>query len=88
MLSLWNQLPSLTRLQLSYLILVDLFEIACLCGQSVGWMLSALPALIAGDLVGLIMLVCSRDWYGLWYWHGPWYSLKHEIGLGLFLALP
>ncbi|ROW06864.1 hypothetical protein VMCG_04109 [Cytospora schulzeri] len=75
-------------LKLLYLILVDLFEIACLCGQSRGWSLSPLVVVIAGDIIGLIMLVCSRDWYGLWYWHGPWYSLKHEIGLGLFLALP
>lgn len=78
----------LTLLKLLYLIFVDLVEIACLCGQGRGWSLSPLPVLIAGDAVGLIMLVCSRDWYGPWYWHGPWYNLKHEIGLGLFLALP
>ncbi|ROW17305.1 hypothetical protein VPNG_01382 [Cytospora leucostoma] len=73
---------------LLYLILVDLFEIVCLCGQSRDWPISALPTLLAGDLIGLVMLLFSRDWYGLWYWHGPWYALKHEIGLGLFLALP
>ncbi|KAH8742359.1 hypothetical protein F5883DRAFT_74925, partial [Diaporthe sp. PMI_573] len=73
---------------LVYLILVDLIEIVCLCGQPRGWFISALPMLIAGDAIGAIVLVCSRDWYGLWYWHGPWYTMQHQIGSGLFFALP
>ncbi|KAG8164121.1 hypothetical protein KVR01_006039 [Diaporthe batatas] len=73
---------------LAYLILIDLIEIACLCGQARGWFLSALPMLIAGDAIGALALVCSRDWYGLWYWHGPWYTMQHQIGSGLFFALP
>lgn len=84
----YREALELTCLKLLYLILVDLIEIVCLCGQSRDWPLSALPTLLAGDLIGLLMLLCSRDWYGLWYWHGPWYALKHELGLGLFLALP
>lgn len=84
--------PSLTyRIslsQLGYLILLDAVEIACLCGQPRGWILPALPALLAGDTAGVLMLVCSRDWYGLWYWHGPYYSLSQDIGMGLFIALP
>lgn len=74
--------------QLGYLIALDTAELASLYGQSRGWPLAALPTLIAGDTIGLLMLVCSRDWYGLWYWHGPWYSLSKEIGMGLFIALP
>ncbi|PSR82876.1 hypothetical protein BD289DRAFT_294553 [Coniella lustricola] len=73
---------------LGYLIGIDTAEIASLYGQARGWALAALPTLIAGDTIGLLMLVCSRDWYGLWYWHGPWYSLSKEIGMGLFIALP
>ncbi|KAF3765772.1 hypothetical protein M406DRAFT_329639 [Cryphonectria parasitica EP155] len=73
---------------LGYLIMLDATELACLCGQARGWGLAALPTLMAGDVIGLLMLVCSRDWYGLWYWHGPWYSLSKEIGMGLFVALP
>ncbi|KAK2606768.1 hypothetical protein N8I77_005499 [Diaporthe amygdali] len=73
---------------LVYLILIDLLEIVCLCGQARGWVISALPILIGGDAIGALILVCSRDWYGLWYWHGPWYAMQHKLGSGLFFALP
>lgn len=75
-------------LQLTYLVLVDVLEIASLCAQGRGWSLPALPIIISADSIGGLMLLCSRDWYGLWYWHGPYYSLSHKIGLGLFIALP
>lgn len=73
---------------LSYLILVDLIEIVCLFGQGRGWPLPALPMLIAGDSIACLMLVCSRDWHGLWYWHGPYYCLRHEIGMAMLVILP
>ncbi|POS71420.1 hypothetical protein DHEL01_v210182 [Diaporthe helianthi] len=73
---------------LVYLIFTDLTKITCLCAQARGWFISALPILIAGDAIGALALVCSRDWYGLWYWHGPWYAMQHQIGSGLFFALP
>jgi hypothetical protein len=76
------------HIQLVYLILIDLIEILSLCGQARGWFISALPMLIAGDAIGALVLVCSRDWYGLWYWHGPWYTMQHQIGSGLFFSLP
>lgn len=75
--------------KLGYLVLLDAAELASLCGQASGrGCLPALPALAAGDALGLLVLACSRDWYGLWYWRGPWYSLSGEIGMGLFVALP
>lgn len=67
---------------------MDAVEIACLLGQPRGWALPALPMLLGADVLGTLMLVCSRDWYGLWYWHGPYYSLSQEIGMALFIALP
>lgn len=67
---------------------MDAFEILCLCCQPRGWPLAPLPMLLGGDILGLLMLVCSRDWYGLWYWHGPFYSLAREIGMVLFVTLP
>lgn len=87
--SLFTTSRNLTDLlQLGYLIMIDFIEIVCLCGQPRAWPLSALPMLIAGDSIGVLMLVCSRDWYGFWYWHGPYYSLSREIGIWLFIALP
>lgn len=74
--------------QISYLVLVDLVEMASLFGQARGWPLPALPIVIAGDGIGALMLVCSRDWHGYWYWHGPYYSLRQQIGMGLLIALP
>lgn len=83
---LTTNLPALK--QLAYLILIDAGEVICLCGQARGWILPALPVLLGLDFLGVLMLVCSRDWYGLWYWHGPYYSLSSEIGMVLFVALP
>lgn len=74
--------------QLSYLILVDSIEIVFLFGQVRGWPLPAPTILIAEDIIGCLMLICSRDWHGLWYWHGPYYSLSHEIGMGMLVTLP
>lgn len=69
--------------------MLDAAEILCLCCQPRGWpLLAPLPLLVAGDALGLLVLVCSRDWYGLWYWHGPFYSLAGEIGMALFITLP
>lgn len=75
-------------LQIGYVIALDALEITCLSCQPRGWPLAPLPMLLAGDTLGLLMLVCSRDWYGLWYWHGPFYSLAREIGTALFVTLP
>lgn len=69
--------------------MLDAAEVLCLCCQPRGWPpLAPLPLLLACDALGLLVLVCSRDWYGLWYWHGPFYSLAGEIGMALFVTLP
>lgn len=78
----------IAALQLGYLILVDVIEIVFLCGQARGWYLPALPMILASDGVGGLMLMCSRDWYGYWHWQGPYYSLSHQIGMGIFITLP
>ncbi|CAN8104049.1 unnamed protein product [Discula destructiva] len=73
---------------LGYLISVDILEIAFLCGQAREWFLPALPVILAEDIIGMLILMCSRDWYGYWHWHGPYYSLSHKIGMGIFITLP